>query len=150
MNDRDGLIEAAIAFVGEIKNKTPGRDVENWLNDIHGPGSPVYNDLAHRVKQGVEQGWAANVEITGRHCRRSRLLEPCEKSHYFSLTTVYMDSQASSLNVDQFAERGNTFKGDYHLHPYGEFNLVVFLERDRRADGTSGVAARRLDSACAR
>ena len=41
MNDRDGLIEAAIAFIGQIKDKTPGRDVENWLNDIHGPGSSV-------------------------------------------------------------------------------------------------------------
>jgi hypothetical protein len=138
MNDRDGLIEAAIAFIGQIKDKTPGRDVENWLNDIHGPSSSVYKDLAHRVKQGVDQGWAANVEISGRHYRRSRLLEPCERSHYFSLTTVYMDSQASGLNADRSTEGDHTFRGHYHLHPYGEFNLVVPLSASAELMGPLG------------
>ncbi|MDE1993860.1 MAG: DUF4863 family protein [Rhizobiaceae bacterium] len=127
MTERDELIEAAIALIEQIKDKTPGSEMETWLNATHGPGSPAYEDLARRVRQGVEEGWAANIEIAGPHYRRSRLLEPCARSHYFSLTTVYMDSRAGRSEGDCALEQDDVFRGDYHLHPYGEFNLVVPL-----------------------
>jgi hypothetical protein len=138
MTERDELIEAAIAFIETIKDKTPGETMERWLNDAHGPGNPVYEDLAVRVKRGVEQGWAANVEIAGKHYRRSRLLEPCERSHFFSLTTVYMDSRGGNLSTAHVAQNQPVFRGDYHLHPYGEFNLVVPLEPTAELMGPLG------------
>ncbi|MBB3590617.1 hypothetical protein FHX08_000961 [Rhizobium sp. BK529] len=132
MTERDALIDTAIRFIEEIKDKTPGAAMERWLNETHGPGSPLYEDLARRVRRGVEEGWAANIEIAGRHYRRSRLLEPCERSHYFSLTTVYMDSRAGTPEPER------VFRGDYHLHPYGEFNLVVPLEAGAELMGPLG------------
>lgn len=138
MTDRDLLIDAAIAFIDQIKDKTPGADMERWLNDRHGPGSAVYEDLAHRVRRGVEDGWAADIEISGRHYRRSRLLEPCARTHYFSLTTVYMDSRQSRLPADQRPDTADVFRGDYHLHPYGEFNLVVPLDPTAELMGPLG------------
>ena len=132
MTERDALIDTAIRFIEEIKDKTPGAAMERWLNETHGPGSPLYEDLARRVRRGVEEGWAANIEIAGRHYRRSRLLEPCERSHYFSLTTVYMDSRAGTTEPER------VFRGDYHLHPYGEFNLVVPLEAGAELMGPLG------------
>ena len=138
MTERNELIEAAMAFIEQIKDRTPGAEMERWLNDEHGPGSTVYEDLAHRVRRGVEQGWAADVEINGRHYRRSRLLEPCTRSHYFSLTTVYMDSREGRLPNDQKPVAEHVFRGDYHLHPYGEFNLVVPLEPSAELMGPLG------------
>lgn len=52
MTERDELIEATIAFIDQIKDKTPGAEMERWLNDKHGPGSTVYEDLAGRVRRG--------------------------------------------------------------------------------------------------
>lgn len=138
MTERDELIEATIAFIDQIKDKTPGAEMERWLNDKHGPGSAVYEDLARRVRRGVEDGWAADVEISGRHYRRSRLLEPSARTHYFSLTTVYMDSRQGRLPADQKPDVAHAFRGDYHLHPYGEFNLVVPLEPTAELMGPLG------------
>lgn len=138
MTDRNLLIDAAIAFIDQIKDKTPGADMERWLNDRHGPGSAVYEDLAQRVRRGVEDGWAADVEISGRHYRRSRLLEPCARTHYFSLTTVNMDSRQGRLPADQRPDVADVFRGDYHLHPYGEFNLVVPLDPTAELMGPLG------------
>ena len=67
MIEREQLIDTAVRLIDQIKDKTPGVEMEHWLNETHGPGSPLYEDLARRVRQGVEQGWAANVEIEGRH-----------------------------------------------------------------------------------
>ncbi len=132
MSDRDTLIETAITLIEEIKDRTPGAEMERWLNETHGPGSPLYEELARLIRKGVEEGWAANTEIAGRHYRRSRLLEPCERSRYFSLTTVYMDSRVGGAVPD------GVFRGDYHLHPYGEFNLVVPLEPGAELMGPLG------------
>src|SRR5690349_14073278 len=100
MTEQDALIEATVSFIEKIKDKTPGEDMERWLNATHGPGSKTYEELAALVKRGVDAGWAANAEIAGPHYRRSRLLEPCERSRYFSLTTVYMDSRGGKLPTD--------------------------------------------------
>ena len=138
MTEQDALIEATVSFIEKIKDKTPGEDMERWLNDTHGPGSKTYEELAALVKRGVDAGWAANVEIAGPHYRRSRLLEPCERSRYFSLTTVYMDSRGGKLPTDAVSDHDHTFRGDYHLHPYGEFNLVVPLEPGAELMGPLG------------
>jgi hypothetical protein len=128
MNAREELIEKTVAFLSGIKDKTPNAEMEQWLNATHGPGSALYEDLARLIKQGAKEGWAADVEISGPHYRRNRLLEPSARTHYFSLTTVYMDSREGRVPPDQNPDPDHVFRGDYHLHPYGEFNLVVPLE----------------------
>jgi len=138
MDAREELIEKTVAFLSEIKDKTPNAEMEQWLNANHGPGSTLYEDLAGLIKQGVEEGWAANVEISGPYYRRSRLLEPSAETYYFSLTTVYMDSREGRVPPDQKPDPDRVFRGDYHLHPYGEFNLVVPLEPEAELKGPLG------------
>ena len=92
MNSRDELIQRSIPFLKEVKDMTPGAAMERWLNTRYGPGSALYEDLSRIIKIGVEEGWAANQEVSGPHYRRSRIHEPSPETFHFSITAVYMDS----------------------------------------------------------
>jgi len=133
IHDREALIERCIPFLDEIKDMTTGTEVERWLNDKYGPGSELYDTLARLVRRGVEEGWAANVQIDGPHYRRSRLAEPSAHTLHFSITAVYMDSTA----VDQ-GHADQRFRGQYHGHPYGEFNMVVPVTPGAALNGPNG------------
>lgn len=119
------LIDRSIPFLEEIKNRTAGEELENWLNKTYGPGSELYDDLARMITHGVKEGWAASDEVTGPNYRRGRLASPSERLHYFSVTAVYMDSV-------------EPFRGEYHQHPYGELNLVVPLDPEAKLMGPRG------------
>lgn len=121
----DDLIERSISFVQAIKNRTAGTDLETWLNEKHGPGTAVYDELAEMITDGVRTGWAANIEVDGPKYRRSRIAEPQERLEWFSITAVYMESE-------------EVFRGQYHQHPYGELNLVVPLNPGAVLRGPNG------------
>lgn len=125
MDAKQELIERSLPFLDEVKNRTAGEQLEVWLNETYGPGTPLYDDLARLITQGVEVGWAANIEVDGPNYRRSRIAEPSEELNWFSITAVYMNS----------VER---YRGQYHQHPYGELNLVVPLDPDARLVGPRG------------
>jgi Domain of unknown function (DUF4863) len=125
MDTRQELISRSIPFLKKIRNRTAGTELEQWLNATYGPGTPLYEDLARLIKAGVEEGWAANVEIDGAHYRRSRIAAPSEETEYFSITAVYMNSQAR-------------FRGQYHAHPYGELNMVVPIDPAAQLMGPNG------------
>lgn len=130
---RDRLIQRSLPFLEEIKDLTAGTEVEQWLNRTHGPGSPLYEDLAALVKAGVQDGWAANLEVRGPKYRRSRICEPTAETLNFSITAVYMDSTGNDQgNPD------NSFRGEYHAHPYGEYNMVVPLDDGAALAGPNG------------
>jgi Domain of unknown function (DUF4863) len=133
MTESEKLIAASLPFLAEIQDMTAGTEVERWLNATHGPGSTLYEDLAERVREGVRDGWAANIEIGGKRYRRSRLCEPSAATFYFSITAVYMDSTGSTQG-----NPGGSFRGDYHAHPYGEFNMVVPLDHGAALAGPNG------------
>ena len=133
MDKRQALIERSIPFLREVKNMTAGPDVEAWLNGRYGPGSSLYEDLTALVRAGIEEGWAANVEIQGRRYRRSRIAEPSEETFHFSITAVYMDSTGNEQGNPE-----NSFRGDYHSHPYGEFNMVIPMSEGAALAGPSG------------
>ena len=133
MNDRDKLIAASVPFLEEIKNMTAGTAVEEWLNAKYGPGSALYDELAALVKAGVEDGWAANIEVRGRRYRRSRICEPTPETLGFSITAVYMDSTGNTQGNPE-----HSFRGDYHAHPYGEFNMVIPLDEGAALGGPNG------------
>lgn len=88
MGSREELIERSIAFLREVKDMTPGAEMEHWLNEKYGEESPLYQDLARLIKIGVEEGWAANQEVDGPNYRRSRILEPTPETFQFSITAV--------------------------------------------------------------
>lgn len=133
MDKRQALIDRSIAFLREVKDMTAGSEVEAWLNRHHGPGSSLYEELAALVKAGIEEGWAANVEIQGRRYRRSRIAEPSADSFHFSITAVYMDSTGNAQGNPE-----GSFRGDYHSHPYGEFNMVIPLNEGAALAGPNG------------
>ncbi|MET1043749.1 MAG: DUF4863 family protein [Microbacteriaceae bacterium] len=125
MTTSQDLIERSIPFLEQVKNRTSGGELEAWLNEHHGPGTPVYDDLAAMITDGVADGWAANIEVDGPNYRRSRIADPTGALYYFSITAVYMNSQSN-------------FRGQYHQHPYGELNLVVPLDPTARLAGSKG------------
>ena len=65
MGHREELIELAIPFLKEVKDMTPGAEMEKWLNQKYGADSELHKGLSRLIKLGVEEGWAANQEITG-------------------------------------------------------------------------------------
>jgi hypothetical protein len=84
--------------------RTPGKDLEKHLNTHYGPGNPIYEDICALTRKGIDEGWAANIEIDGPHYRRSKIALPREDTRFFSITTVYMQSD-------------DVFSGQYHSHP---------------------------------
>ena len=133
IDDREALIERCIPFLEEVKDMTTSTDVERWLNEKYGPDSELYRTLARSITQGVEDGWAANVEIEGPTYRRSRIAEPSLRTLQFSITAVYMDSTGNRQgHADQ------RFRGQYHGHPYGEFNMVVPMNPGAALNGPNG------------
>ena len=133
IKDREALIERSIPFLEEVKDMTAGTEVERWLNQKYGPGSELYDTLAELVKKGVEHGWAANVEIDGPAYRRSRIAEPSARTLHFSITAVYMDS-----TENRQGHADGRLRGQYHGHPYGEFNMVVPLTPQAALNGPNG------------
>ncbi|HSV84460.1 MAG TPA: DUF4863 family protein [Ramlibacter sp.] len=132
-NDLEALIEHCIPFLEEVKDMTTNTEVERWLNRKYGPDSELYQTLARLVKNGVEDGWAANIEIDGPVYRRSRIAEPSERTRYFSITTVYMDSTGNKLGLPDIR-----YRGQFHGHPYGEFNMVVPVTPGAALNGPNG------------
>lgn len=136
MRHRDELILRSIPFLEEVKDMTAGAEMERWLNGRYGPASELHQDLSRLIKAGIEERWAANVEVAGPNYRRSRILEPSPLTFHFSITAVYMDSRDSRAIKD---ERGDTIlRGDYHGHPYGELNVVVPLNEGAMLKGLQG------------
>ncbi len=126
------LIQLCIELLRELRDLTPGRGAEEWLNRTYGPTSDTYRELATMIRNGVEEGWAANGEVHGRRYRRSQLCPPSDETLHFSITAVYIDSMACSEAAQE------SFRGDYHGHPYGEFNLIVPLHEGAQLAGPNG------------
>ncbi len=57
------LIDRSIPFLEVVKNRTAGAELELRLNGTYGPGSALYDDLARMIRDGVRDGWAANIRL---------------------------------------------------------------------------------------
>lgn len=106
---------------------TPGKDLEARLNASYGPGNAIFDDFARLIKEGISKGedWVAKDEVDGPKYRRTRVVAPCEETRYFSITTVYMESE-------------EPMRGQYHLHPYGEINCVIPIDDGAEIRGMQG------------
>ena len=136
MGHREDLIQRSIPFLREVKDMTPSKEMEAWLNRKYGPDSDLYKDLSRLIKLGVREGWAANQEVSGPNYRRSRILEPSPDTFHFSITAVYMDSKDDRALKDEC--QGNVLRGEFHGHPYGELNLVVPIDPRAELKGLQG------------
>lgn len=106
-------------------SSTPGKALESKLNAEYGPGNSYYEDMCSCIRQGLDEGWVASIELDGPKYRRSKICLPSPENRYFSITTVYMDSKEE-------------YSGQYHVHPYGEINCVVQLDESAELKGMSG------------
>jgi len=136
MGSPEELIARSIPFLREIRDMTPGAEMEKWLNNRYGENSHLYQDLSRLIRIGVEEGWAANQEVDGPNYRRSRILEPSPETFQFSITAVYMNSDHPRHFKDE--DEADVLRGQYHGHPYGEINLVVPLNRGAELRGLQG------------
>jgi hypothetical protein len=82
-----------MSLILHVSLRTPGHELEDYLNTNYGPGNPVYEDLCRLSRQGLHEGWLANIELDGAKYRRSKILLPSPENRYFSITTVYMESE---------------------------------------------------------
>jgi hypothetical protein len=127
------LVDSSIALLDRVKDMTAGTEAERWLNATYGPSSELYRTLASLITAGVKDGWAANAELDGPRYRRGVIAPPSERTRHFSITAVYMDSTGNTQGNPQGA-----YRGQYHAHPYGEFNLVVPLNPGAALMGPNG------------
>lgn len=104
--------------------RTPCRGLESYLNTRYTPRNYYYDRFASLIRQGIEsdEGWVAVNELDG---PRYRLGAPSIETRFFSITTVYMNSQEE-------------YCGQYHQHPYGEINCVIQLDPGVELRGMSG------------
>ena len=94
------------------------------MNRDYGPGNLYYEDFCCLIREGIEnnEGWVATDELDGSKYCRSRITLPTEACRYFTITTVYMESQ-------------QVYRGQYHAHPYGEINCVIQLDSTAELKG---------------
>jgi Domain of unknown function (DUF4863) len=130
---QDELLACLVPLLQEVKDMTTGADVEQWLNTKYGVASELYKKLARLITLGVQEGWAADVEIAGPRYRRSRVAAPCADTFFFSITAVLLDSTDNAQDNPE-----GSFRAGYHMHPYGEFNLVVPLDEGAALAGSNG------------
>jgi hypothetical protein len=130
---KDEFLARCIPFLQEVKDMTAGTEVEQWLNSTYGVESELYKDLSRLIALGLEEGWVADVEIGGARYRRAQIATPSAQTFFFSLTGILMDSTDNAQNNAE-----GSFRGGYHLHPYGEINLVVPLNDGAALAGPNG------------
>ena len=130
---KDALVARFIPFLQAIKDMTAGSELEHWLNTTYGVDSELYKDLSRLITQGVREGWAADIEVDGPRYRRSRIVMPTEETFFFSATAVLLDSTDNTQDNPE-----GSFRAPYHLHPYGEINLVVPLDEGAALAGPNG------------
>jgi hypothetical protein len=130
-----------VTLLESIKDRTASPETEQWLNREYGVQSDLYQEIAGWVNRGVEEGWAANFEIDGPRYRRSLLSAPCEKTFFFSITAVLMDSAGNTQGHPE-----DSFRVHFHAHPYGVQNGRP-AGRWRRASRTQRLVSWSLDVA---
>ncbi|KAI3333652.1 hypothetical protein F4824DRAFT_240721 [Ustulina deusta] len=112
--------------------------------------NPYYEDLCGLVRQGLEEGWVAETELDGRTYRRGKIALPSAETRFFSITTVYMESEGvfsgqvchwsplSPLLACLRVTNGLSGHILYHAHPYGEINCVVQVDDTAELEGMNG------------
>ena len=104
-------------LTGRIAGRPLDKDLERWLNETHGAGTPVYDALKQACVDGVAQGLMCQREAGG--IRYGRVLAADDALHRFSVDVVEM----------------NDIAGPHHVHPQGEVDLVMPIEGDATFDG---------------
>jgi hypothetical protein len=101
----------------EIAGRPLDAELDRWLNQHHGAGSPGFEQLKQACIDGVAQGWLCDREGGG--IRYGRVFKAEDALSRFSVDVVDMQDIA----------------GPHHTHPNGEIDLIMPLEGDATFDG---------------
>ncbi len=108
-------------IVADLSREIAGRpldaDLDRWLNQHHGAGSPGFEKLKQACIDGVAEGWLCDREGGG--IRYGRVFKAEDALARFSVDVVDMQDIA----------------GPHHTHPNGEIDLIMPLEGDATFDG---------------
>ncbi|KAL9132118.1 MAG: hypothetical protein Q9175_006596 [Cornicularia normoerica] len=66
--------------------------------------------------------WVAKTKLDGDRYRRGKIALTNSEIRFFSITTVYMDSE-------------DVYSGQHHARPYGESNCVVQIDETAELKG---------------
>lgn len=101
----------------EINGLPLNTSLASRLNERHGAGSELYQQLFDACRTGVRDGWLCNREADG--IRYGRVLKATAATHDFSVDVVEMEDIA----------------GPHHVHPNGEIDLIMPLTEGASFDG---------------
>jgi hypothetical protein len=109
---KNEFIDTVHAICDAIRALPLDEALETRLNREYGAGTQTFDRLAQLLKLGVEEGWAAYVDIQGPQYRRGQIAEPSQE-------TAGMSVESGLLR---------DVKGQYHCHTKGEINMIIPLE----------------------
>jgi hypothetical protein len=104
-------------LTGQIAGRPLDDQLDRWLNDHHGAGSPTFDGLRQACVDGVAEGWLCDREGGG--IRYGRVFKAEDALHRFSVDVVDMQDLA----------------GPHHSHPNGEIDLIMPIEGEAQFDG---------------
>ncbi|HSV47181.1 MAG TPA: DUF4863 family protein [Ramlibacter sp.] len=105
------------ALTAELANRPLDAQLQAWLNDRHGAGTPAFEALQSTCQAGVAAGWLCDRESGG--IRYGRIFKAQAELQGFSVDVVDMDD----------------IVGPHHVHPEGEIDLVMPIAGQARFDG---------------
>lgn len=109
---KDEMSRLLLEVCDSIRGRPLDEHLELHLNREFGVGTQSYARMVSLLKIGVEEEWAAYVEIDGADYRRGRIAEA-------SLETAGMSIESGLLR---------DVKGQYYCHTNGEINMIIPLE----------------------
>ena len=110
MSSKEAFHQLIAGLTAEIAGRSLDPQLEQWLNAIHGAGSPRFEQLRQACIGGVAEGWLCEREGGG--IRYGRVFKAEDALHRFSVDVVDMQDIA----------------GPHHTHPNGEIDLIMPLE----------------------
>jgi Domain of unknown function (DUF4863) len=113
----DDLRRLITQLTAEVAGQSLDQQLQQALNERHGPGRDTYEALKTTCEAGVAAGWLCARENDG--IRWGRIFKPADDLHGFSVDVVDMADIA----------------GPHHEHPLGEIDLVMPQRGDARFDG---------------
>ena len=110
-------LDELIAFIGA---RELDAELEAALNDEFGPHTTRFQEIKRLLRTGIEEKWACYAEIGGPDYRRGRLGVAPGSPHEFVIESA----------------RLKDVKGNYHLHPLGEINMIQPIDSEGRFCGS--------------
>jgi hypothetical protein len=115
--DRDQFRALISELTAQIAAQTLDAALAERLNREHPAGSWTYEAIFSACREAIADGWMCGREAD--RIRYGRVIKPGPETHGFSVDVVDMNDCA----------------GPHHLHPNGEIDLVMPLDRGAAFDG---------------